>query len=277
MSDEAVQNTGDAPATSLESSALDAGDGAVAGDEPSLSAAEPTTGFDNLLEMLIAGGPVVLILICLSVFALTLIVAKLWQFQRAGVGKTRAVRDALSLYRQGRLEDAIDTAIESREPAARTLALALEGKARGIADEKIREACYAEASERVEALRGWMRPLEVIAAIAPLLGLFGTVLGMIEAFSQLEAAGSQVDPAILSGGIWEALLTTAVGLAVAIPVVAAFNWFERRLERVEHRIDVSLAGVFATELSTSGAAVPQSAFTESDYAGGVGYQSTVRA
>jgi biopolymer transport protein ExbB len=56
-----------------------------------------------------------------------------------------------------------------------------------------------------------------------LLGLFGTVLGMVEAFRQLELAGSQVDPAVLSGGIWQALLTTAVGLAVAIPAVLAHN------------------------------------------------------
>ncbi len=57
---------------------------------------------------------------------------------------------------------------------------------------------------------------------------------MIEAFRQLEAAGNQVNPAILSGGIWEALLTTAVGLAVAIPAVVALNWLERRIERLAH-------------------------------------------
>ena len=80
-------------------------------------------------------------------------------------------------------------------------------------------------------LRGWLKPLEVIASLAPLLGLFGTVLGMIEAFRQMEAAGNQVNPTVLSGGIWEALLTTAVGLAVAIPAVVALNWLERRVEQ----------------------------------------------
>ncbi|MEM1275972.1 MAG: MotA/TolQ/ExbB proton channel family protein [Pseudomonadota bacterium] len=235
---------------------------------------EPASGLDRLLSMLEAGGPVVLILLVLSIFALTIVIAKLWQFQRAGLGRARAAREALTLYRQGHLHEAIDKAASSKNPVAQTMALALEGKARGIADDKIREACYADGAERLEGLRGWMRPLEVIAALAPLLGLFGTVLGMITAFAQLEAAGSQVDPAILSGGIWEALLTTAVGLAVAIPVVAAFNWFERRLERVEHQLDMTLAGVFASELAPARAA---GTAMETDHVGIADYGQPARA
>jgi len=85
--------------------------------------------------------------------------------------------------------------------------------------------------------------------VAPLLGLFGTVLGMIEAFRKLAEAGNQVNPAILSGGIWEALLTTAVGLAVAIPVVVLCNWFERRVERVGHEMESLVTQVFTQDLS----------------------------
>ena len=62
------------------------------------------------------------------------------------------------------------------------------------------------------------------------------MIGMIEAFQQLEAAGNRVDPAILSGGIWEALLTTAVGLAVAIPAIGALNLFENRVDQVRLRL-----------------------------------------
>ncbi|MEM9044237.1 MAG: MotA/TolQ/ExbB proton channel family protein [Pseudomonadota bacterium] len=235
---------------------------------------EPVGGLERLISILEAGGPVVLILLVLSIVALTIVLAKLWQFQSAGVGRKRAAKDALSLYRQGHLHDAIDMAASSKNPVAQTMALALEGKARGIADEKIREACYADGAERLEALRGWMRPLEVIAALAPLLGLFGTVLGMITAFAQLEAAGSQVDPAILSGGIWEALLTTAVGLAVAIPVVAAFNWFERRIERLEHHLDITLSGVFASELAPARAT---GSAREMDHVGVADYGQPARA
>ncbi|MCE8471205.1 MotA/TolQ/ExbB proton channel family protein, partial [Rhodovulum sulfidophilum] len=67
---------------------------------------------------------------------------------------------------------------------------------------------------------------ELIAVIAPLLGLLGTVLGMIDAFQALQSAGAAADPADLAGGIWEALLTTAAGMAVAIPAAVALSWFE---------------------------------------------------
>ena len=77
-----------------------------------------------------------------------------------------------------------------------------------------------------------MRGLEVIASLSPLLGLLGTVLGMIKAFVRLESAGTKVDPAILAGGIWEALLTTAFGLSVAIPALAAFYILEGQVENV---------------------------------------------
>lgn len=67
-------------------------------------------------------------------------------------------------------------------------------------------------------------------SFAPLLGLFGTVLGMISAFQALQEAGSQVDPSILAGGIWVALLTTAVGLAVAMPTSVVLSWLEARMD-----------------------------------------------
>lgn len=73
------------------------------------------------------------------------------------------------------------------------------------------------------------------------------VLGMIEAFQRLEQAGSQVDPAILSGGIWVALLTTAAGLTVAIPAVMALNWLERVIERFGHRMEDAVTQVFTKE------------------------------
>ena len=101
----------------------------------------------------------------------------------------------------------------------------------------------AFATSELHALRGGMRILEVIAAAAPLLGLLGTVLGMIEAFRQLESAGSQIDPSLLSGGIWQALLTTAAGLIVALPALAAWHMFDRNLETARVNVNTLLAGL----------------------------------
>lgn len=84
---------------------------------------------------------------------------------------------------------------------------------------------------------------------SPLLGLLGTVLGMIEAFRQLASSGSQVDPSVLSGGIWQALLTTAAGLSVAIPVVLLHSWLERRVERCAHRMEDAVTRIFTRSLN----------------------------
>ena len=87
-------------------------------------------------------------------------------------------------------------------------------------------------------------PLELIATIAPLLGLLGTVLGMIAAFQALQAAGSRADPAILAGGIWEALLTTAAGMAVAIPASMALTWFESVVDRLRLEMEDFATRIF---------------------------------
>ena len=213
-----------------------------------LEPAPPGT-FDQALELLQAGGPVVAILIATSVVALTIILLKLWQFQSLRLGDSRLAQQALRLYQAGRPGEALTLAARSRNPVAQALARALRGQQRGLPEAKVREEVLRFGGDLLANLRGWFRPLEVIASLAPLLGLFGTVLGMIEAFRQLERAGNQVNPAILSGGIWEALLTTAVGLAVAIPVVVILNWLERRVDRLAHEMDNTVTQVFTEDLS----------------------------
>lgn len=209
----------------------------------------PAGGFEQAVEMLQAGGPVVVILIAMSIFAMAVILLKLWQFGRINVGRSRNGRVALQLYKEGKTEAALTAAKRARSPVGEALGRAIRGLERRLPEAKIREEVLRYCSEVLEACRGGLRILEVIASLAPLLGLFGTVLGMIEAFRQLEAAGSRVDAAILSGGIWQALLTTAVGLAVAIPVVAVLNWLERRVDGLAHEMDNLVTQLFTEDLS----------------------------
>lgn len=224
---------------------------AAQGMTPDLPAlAEPAGPFgvawaDAAWALVEAGGVVMIPLGAMSVAGLAILIAKLAQFAAAGLGRNRAVSEALALAARGDLARAQAGAEAAGGPAASALAAALGARAAGLPEAAAREAAWAAGARATEALRGWTRPLETIAGLAPLLGLFGTVLGMIAAFAQMEAAGARVDPAVLSGGIWEALLTTAAGLAVAIPAVAAVNWLERRVEREEHLIDMALAAFFA--------------------------------
>ena len=108
---------------------------------------------------------------------------------------------------------------------------------------------YRLAKLEVAKLYSQLRILEVIAALAPLLGLFGTVLGMIAAFQAMESAGANVNPAVLSGGIWQALQTTAAGLAVAIPVSIAHSYFDRRAELEASDIQNALEHLFTIRAS----------------------------
>ncbi|MEM1140121.1 MAG: MotA/TolQ/ExbB proton channel family protein [Pseudomonadota bacterium] len=211
--------------------------------------AEPAVGiFARALEWVDLGGPVVLILLLASIVGLAIILMKLVEFSAAKVSERKNAERLVSLYRAGQVDEALRAASVTKGPAAQTVALAIEGRATGRPEAELREDVVRYGADRLEELRGGFKTLEIIGTLAPLLGLFGTVLGMIEAFQQLEAAGSKVDPSILSGGIWQALLTTAVGLAVAMPAIIALNWFERRLEKLGHAM-----GSLASQVFTVGA------------------------
>lgn len=150
------------------------------------------------LEVFVAGGPVVVILTGFSVVALALTLVKLWQFHSACVGDTKAARQAIKLFRADRLGDALAMAGRSPNPVAQAVERAVRGRLFGLPEAMVREEVLRFGEERLESLRSYLRSLEVIAALAPLLGLLGTVIGMIEAFKQMQAAGAQVDPAALS-------------------------------------------------------------------------------
>lgn len=209
----------------------------------------PGDWWPHVAEWLQIGGPVVALLLAMSVVATAIIVVKLYQFQRTRMGERRLPAEVVRLYRAGRQQEALRAAQQSVNPVARLLTLAIGGRMRShLPEEQVREEVYRVAADLLETLRAYLRPLEVIASLAPLLGLFGTVLGMIEAFRQLQGAGARVDPAVLSGGIWEALLTTAVGLAVAIPAVAMVNYFDRRLTRLAHDMNNAVSQIFTQDL-----------------------------
>lgn len=172
------------------------------------------------------GGTVVLILIAVAVATLATVLYKLWQFAAAGVGRHRALRRAIEAWDAGDRAAARAALDASRSYLAPVVDMAFSAPAEPEAATRL----STEAETRFAALERGFRFLDSVAQLAPLLGLFGTVLGMIEAFQALQDAGSQVDPSLLAGGIWVALLTTAVGLAVAMPTALVLSWFEGRMD-----------------------------------------------
>ncbi len=179
---------------------------------------------ESLRQTVELGGPVVIVLLIVSIVTLATILYKLWQFSIAGVGRHRALKDSVTAWDRGDRSAALNALNESKSYLAPVVKMAF---AAGPEDTKRLEA---EAEVRFARLEGGFRLLDSVAQLAPLLGLFGTVLGMIEAFQSLQDAGAQVDPSLLAGGIWVALLTTAVGLAVAMPTAMVLSWFEGRMD-----------------------------------------------
>lgn len=181
-------------------------------------------------DFYVIGGPVVWVLSIFSVVAVMIALLKLWQLLRSRERDT-ATNEAIELLRQGKAAEAQARLQTLRGPRAVLLGHTIRLLRQGAltADEVGAEVTRIARSVLAPYESG-LRTLEVIATLAPLLGLLGTVMGMIAAFQAMQEAGSQVDPAVLSGGIWQALLTTAVGLAVAIPVSLLHSWLERRHE-----------------------------------------------
>ena len=162
------------------------------------------------------GGPVVMLLLGLSIIAVALIAAKVLQFSLLGVGRHGGARKALKLWLDGRRQEAQIAAASSRSIASDImLKLAKGSEHTGVDTDLFKEDVERICIQKINRLRAYLRPLDMIAQTAPLIGLLGTVLGMIEAFQAMQGAGAAVDPSVLAGGIWVALLTTAVGLAVA--------------------------------------------------------------
>ena len=197
-----------------------------------------------VVEFLQTGGPVVWILCLFSAFALTIIFLKSWQFISLRAESNKDLKSALSHWRKAQPEHAIET-LKTKRPVSSVVAYAMIELSKNDYDlAQVKEEIERLADEKIQSLKAYLRPLEVVATLSPLLGLLGTVLGMIVAFQNMESAGSQVDPSVLSGGIWQALLTTAVGLAVAIPVVAMHALLERKVERIIFLMSDSVTQVF---------------------------------
>lgn len=188
----------------------------------------------DIIDLVLKGGPVMLLLLGLSIISLTIIVIKILQFYKLELHNIKKVYLALDNIEKNKLTNVKNLLSKVMHPAARIVIVTIDSQK--LTEEDKENQISIEGEKELRNLEYLLKPLEVISNIAPLLGLLGTVIGMINAFSKLEEAGSRVDPAILAGGIWEALLTTAFGLIVAIPALAAFYWLDGRVDKAREDI-----------------------------------------
>lgn len=216
-------------------------------DVSTLTQQQPDALMSQFAEFMHVGGPVVWILTGFSVIALAIVLIKLWQFMSTRPESAKHLKSVIRDWQKGDAAEAM-VRLNPKRPVDELVLISIRGLTQHKMDlATLKEELDRVATLRLNQLRAYLRPLEVIATLSPLLGLLGTVLGMIIAFQQMEAAGNQVDPSVLSGGIWQALLTTAVGLAVAIPVVTVHNWMERKVERVAALMNDTVTQIFTVE------------------------------
>jgi biopolymer transport protein ExbB len=194
------------------------------------------------LMILQKGGLVMYGLAALSVYAVAVVIFKILQFKKANVFDRSFIDRALLEIKQGDRDRATKVLAGIKGPIARIMLVTLECVANREMSQKSKEAeILRVGSGDIRYLESHLRGLEMTASVAPLMGLLGTVIGMIGSFSRLSLSGTRVDPTILAGGIWEALLTTAGGLAVAIPALAAHFILDGIIERVRATMkDVSV-------------------------------------
>ncbi|MCA0870060.1 MotA/TolQ/ExbB proton channel family protein [Seohaeicola saemankumensis] len=198
-------------------------------------------------KFLLDGGPSIWAIAALSVITVALILWKTWRFFLSGAWSRAMSRRAIDLWEAGDSAGALALVEARRGLRSRMTAAAMRARLT-LEDSAAREETTRVAKRLLAGQGGGLRALELIATIAPLLGLLGTVLGMIAAFQALQAAGSRADPALLAGGIWEALLTTAAGMAVAIPASAALTWFEAVIDNIRTDMEDLAARVFIAPL-----------------------------
>ena len=178
----------------------------------------------------------------LSLFALSVGLFKLGQFAKLGVGRRKEAEKILDDWLNGRVEEAIRTAGRRKSVLSRVLQAVFSGiQARpgdtGYAEELSRQTAIVELATLSER----MRSLDMVVQAATMLGLLGTVIGMIDAFSVLAVTDGAVDPTALASGIYVALITTAAGLAIALVAFFIATWLEGRIDRERNMMEAVMS------------------------------------
>ncbi|WP_300583318.1 MotA/TolQ/ExbB proton channel family protein [Marivita sp.] len=190
----------------------------------------------EIIAFLNIGGPALWVIAGLSVVTLGLILWKLWRLSLMGAWRRSASEKAVALWQKGQHDAALSSIQHRKGLRARVVKAAMQAD-RTLHSEDARDETARVARAALMDAGSGLRALDLIATIAPLVGLLGTVLGMIDAFQALQDSGARADPSALAGGIWEALLTTAAGMAVAIPASMALSWFDSINDRLAHDFD----------------------------------------
>ena len=182
-----------------------------------------------MFELLKAGGILMVPIVACSILALAIILERIWTLRASRVAPPQSINELWRWIKKKELNGRKLKALQGSSPLGRVLAGGLINAKHGR--EVMKESIEHEASQVIHELERFLNPLGTIATITPLLGLLGTVIGMIKVFAEIQLAGVG-NAGNLAGGISEALITTAAGLSVAIPALICHRYFIRRVDEL---------------------------------------------
>ncbi|MBU4227443.1 MotA/TolQ/ExbB proton channel family protein [bacterium] len=189
-----------------------------------------------MLEVFEKGGFVMYPILICSLAAVTIFFERMFYLKSIKTKSKKFVLRVKNLVKKGSIEMAISACRKSPTPISKIMLAGLMKFGRGR--DEIKEAVEDSANQEIPVLEGNLSTLSTVGNITPLLGLLGTVFGMIKAFNVISIMGVS-KPELLAGGISEALLTTAFGLSIAIPTVVIYNYLSHRVDKLIREMEVN--------------------------------------
>ncbi len=189
------------------------------------------------MDILTKGGILMIPILCCSVLVFAIFFERIIRYTIYRKREKDIEKKVTKLVSQDRSAEALSVSRKNRSPVGRVLEKAIAVK--DLNPDILETVITNAAQNEVRELSSHLQALATIGNIAPLLGLLGTIIGMIKAFMVIQQTGGKVNATVLAGGIWEALLTTALGLAVALPAVVMHSYLINRVNRHEARIQNS--------------------------------------
>lgn len=186
-------------------------------------------------SMIGKGGFIMIPILVCSIIALAIVIERLYFIRTTQENS----KNTLDLFKKSLMGNGLSEEWSGQKNSEDSLKRMIgEGlRMKNLPKWQMEETLSEVGQEEINKQNKYIRGLEVIASITPLMGLLGTVIGMVQAFNKVAEHKGIVDPSLLAGGIWEALLTTAAGLSVAIPTMVMLHYFTRRTENVAFHLE----------------------------------------
>lgn len=193
-----------------------------------------------MLWAIVKGGPVMIPIIAASILGLAIIIEKLWMLFRMRMDVERFADDVFAKLKSGRIDAALAScAANASHPVAVVFREGIEKRSR--ASHELEKLLERAGNGQIKKAERYIGGLISIIGIEPLLGFLGTITGLIRAFMAWEAAGSRITVSVLAAGIYEAMITTAAGLIVAVPYYLVCNFIISRIKYLSYELsDLSM-------------------------------------